>query len=267
MTHSFIAYIDECGDDGLGNYRQAGSSGGASRWLTLSATVCRMSRDLEVVGWRDEIAARLNQAKKGKPLHFVGMNHQQRVVASQVLADKPMRSMCIVANKPVIPAGIYTGKNQLYFYLCRYLIERISWLCRDMRRSVPEGDGRVKIVFSRRGGMSYDDFRDYLTKLRERNDPAIQINWPTIDIEGVDAQDHSRRAGLQISDIVASAITAAVEQDFYGNCELRYAEILRRIIYQRRGNYLSYGMKLYPWAERLELDAQQQALIGLFREM
>jgi hypothetical protein len=76
--------------------------------------------------------------------------------------------MCVIANKPVIPPGIYDEKNHLYFYLCRYLIERISWLCRDMRRNVPEGDGKVKIIFSRRGGMSYDDFRAYLERLRAR---------------------------------------------------------------------------------------------------
>jgi hypothetical protein len=32
MAHSFIAYVDESGDDGLpGHYRQAGARGGASK--------------------------------------------------------------------------------------------------------------------------------------------------------------------------------------------------------------------------------------------
>lgn len=263
--HSFIAYIDECGDDGLGNYRVPGVSGGASRWLTLSATVCRMSRERDAITWRDEIRSRLDSKSLGKPLHFVGLRHEQRVMAAQLIARKPIRSICVVANKPAIPAGIYTGKNQLYFYLCRYLIERISWLCSDMRPRVPEGDGRVKIVFSRRGGMSYPDFQDYLSKLKGRNDIAIQIRWPVIDIEGVAAQDHSRNAGLQISDIIASGITAGVEPNHYGNCELRYAETLKPIIYRRNGNFLSYGMKFYPWADQLELTAEQVALVELFK--
>jgi hypothetical protein len=29
------------------------------------------------------------------------------------------------------PKGIYKGKDQLYFYMTRYLIERLSWLCGD----------------------------------------------------------------------------------------------------------------------------------------
>lgn len=224
-----------------------------------------MSRERDAITWRDEIRSRLGPKSLGKPLHFVGLRHEQRVMAAQLIAQKPVRSICIVANKPVIPSGIYTDKNQLYFYLCRYLIERVSWLCSDLRPKVPEGDGRVKIVFSRRGGMSYPDFQDYLSKLKGRNDPAIQIRWPVIDIDGVDAQDHSRNAGLQISDIVASAITAGVEPNNYGNCELRYADTLKPIIYRRNGNFLSYGMKFYPWADQLALTDEQATLVALFR--
>ena len=267
MAHSYIAYIDESGDDGLGHYRVPGGVGGASTWLTLSATVCRMSRDLELVGWRNEIRSKLSDRAQKKPLHFKDLNHGQRTMASQVLAAKALRAICIVANKPVIPSGIYTEKNQLYFYLSRYLIERISWLCRDLRRQVQEGDGRVKIIFSRRGGLSYDDFRAYLVKLRDTNEPSIQINWPVIDIDEIDAQDHAKRAGLQLADIVASSITAGVEPDFYDNCEMRYAQTLKPIIYHRRNNYLSYGMKFYPGPDRLQLTGQQQQFLDIFDEV
>lgn len=264
MAHSYIAYIDESGDDGLGRYRAPGQGGGASTWLTLSATVCRMSRDLEIVEWRNEIRTKLGQRDDKKPLHFKSMNHGQRTLASQILSTKALRGLCVVANKPIIPVGTYPGKNQLYFYLCRYLVERISWLCRDMRRLVPEGDGRVKIVFSRRGGLSYEAFRAYLLKLKNFNDPTIRINWPVIDINAIEAQDHGKRAGLQIADILASSITSGVEPDFYGNCELRYAEALKPVIYSHRGKYLSYGIKLYPGADRLVLTAQQKKFVQLF---
>jgi hypothetical protein len=192
------------------------------------------------------------------------MNHHQRVMAVNSLADKPFRTICVLANKPVIPDGIYTGKNQLYFYMTRYLIERISWFCRDQRRNVPEGDGKVKIIFSRRGGMSYDDFAAYLTRLRDSADQEIQINWPVIDIEAIEALDHSTRAGLQIADIAATCITAGLEPDLYGNCELRYAEILKPHIYSRGGNFLSYGLKLVPRADQIPLSDQQQAFVRLF---
>jgi hypothetical protein len=266
VASSFIAYIDESGDDGLpGKYRVAGHQGGSSNWLTISASVWRYSRDLEAVQWRDEIRQQLPEQARRKPLHCLKLTHQQRVMACQFLAGKSMRSICIMANKPVIPPNIYTRRNQLYFYMSRYLIERISWFCRDMRPEVPEGDGRVKIVFSRRGGLSYEGFQSYLTRLKDGDQDGVKIQWTVIDIEGIEARDHSAKAGLQIADLVAYCMTAGLEPDAYGNCEQRYAEILRPLIYKRGNNFLSYGVKLVPRIEQIPLNDQQQRFINLFR--
>jgi len=150
MTHSFLAYIDESGDDGIGNYRVVGARGGSTKWLVISACLLRQTFDLDAVEWRDDIRALM--PKKKKPgIHFSSMSHGQRIAAAQSLLTRPIRAVSILSNKTTIPDGVYTDKNQLYFYLTRYLIERISWFCRDMRPQVPHGDGRVKITFSRRG--------------------------------------------------------------------------------------------------------------------
>jgi len=131
MTHSFLAYIDEAGDDGLAKYREPGKNGGASHWLILSACIIRKTNSLEAVAWRNEILEKTQ--KDGRELHFVNLNHGQRVAAARCLSEKPVRITSVLAAKKPIPDGIYTEKNQLYFYMTRYLIERISWLCRDMR--------------------------------------------------------------------------------------------------------------------------------------
>ena len=112
--------------------------------------------------------------------------------------------------------------------------------------------------------MSYEHFRDYLTTLRSTFDKDIRINWPVIDIDAVRAADHSTMAGLQIADVMASAVTGGLEPDHYGNCELRYARILKPKLYCRNNNYLSYGVKLVPWADRIPLSDQQQAFVQLF---
>jgi hypothetical protein len=263
MSHSFVAYIDESGDDGLSNFREPGAHGGASKWLVISACVWRQTFDLDAVSWRDEIS-RLMPEKKRRDIHFANMGHPQRIAACQSLATRPVRAINVLSNKETIPAGTYQEKNQLYFYLTRYLIERISWLCRDLRRRVPHGDGRVKITFSRRGGMSYPDFRAHLERLKAAQDQEINIYWPVIDIEGIDARDHSTHAGLQLVDTVASAFASGVEQDKFGNCEARYAEILKPRVYERRGNCLSYGVKLVPRREEMELTSDQLCLVQLF---
>ncbi|MCZ7852717.1 DUF3800 domain-containing protein [Agrobacterium salinitolerans] len=264
MAHSYLAFIDESGDDGLGNYREPSRRGGSTKWLVISACLFRQSYNLEAVSWRDSISEKFVN-KKNRHLHFMDLNHQQRIVAAQTIGGLPLRALSVIAAKPPIPEGIYTSKNQLYFYMTRYLIERISWLCRDYRPNVPEGDGRVKITFSRRGGMSYESFRAYLQHMKDNPSPEMKIHWPVIDIDAVDAQDHKKSASLQLVDAIASSFAAAVEPDFYGNCELRYAEYLKPVTYHRKGNYLSYGVKIVPKHEECDLNEQQSKFIDLFK--
>lgn len=245
MAHTFIAYIDESGDDGLsGNYRGAGRSGGSSHWLGIGAVVWRASRDLDAVEWAKSIGNKLSNQRKRQTLHFLNLNHVQRIMAVNELAGKPMRVVAVVSNKKSIPLGTYNHKNQLYHYISRYLIERISWLCRDMRRHAPEGNGKVRIVFSRRGGMSDCDFKDYLRRLKESNDADVKIHWPVIDIDGIQSFDQANRRGLQIADIAISSICSALEPDLYGNCEPRFIKSIKQNIYNRKENYLSYGAKI-----------------------
>lgn len=265
MAHSFIAYIDESGDEGLsGKWREPGRGGGSSHWLTIGATVWRLSRELDAVRWGTAILDQIPRQGKRKPLHFMELDHPQRIMAIKGICGKPLRITTVIANKTVIPAGTYTERNQLYHYMCRYLIERISWLCRDYRPQVPEGDGRVKLVFSRKRTMNYQDFRDYVQHLHDMDEPT-EIHWPVIDIEGIDAYDHGSRIGLQLADLAVSGITAALEPDFYGNVECRFARSLKPRIYARNGNYMSYGTKMVPPADQIELTDQQEEFVALFR--
>jgi hypothetical protein len=258
MAHSYIAYIDESGDDGLvGHFREPGGDGGPSHWLAIGATVWRFSRDLDMAAVARDIIQRLPEKKRHKPLHFNELDHSQRRMAVVKMSEQPFRVSSVFAYKPIIPEGIYAEKNQLYHYMTRYLIERLSWLCRDFRKFVPEGDGRLKIIFSRRGGMNYTDFQNYLYVLQNAHDPDIQIHWPVIDIEGVEALDHGRRYGLQLADIAVGALRAALEFDPYGNLEPGYAEILKPKVYERKGNSLSYGAKLVPSHEAISAHQKE----------
>lgn len=247
----------------MSKFRIPGSHGGASCWLIISALLFRIQFDLEAVAWRDAITGAMPEKKK-RNLHFAELNHGQKLLAAKHIGSLPVRAISILDYKCAIPDNIYHERNQLYFYVTRHLIERISWLCRDMRPRAPEGDGRVKIVFSRRGGMQYGDFQNYLLHLRT-SDAPVQIHWPVVDIDGIEALDHSKRAGLQLADTIASAVANGIEPDRYGNCECRYAELLKPIIYHRNQNYLSYGLKFLPRHEEIALTADQKRLVKLFK--
>jgi len=101
-------------------------------------------------------------------------------------------------------------------------------------------------------------------RLRDGDLDGIQIHWNVIDIDGIEARDHPSRAGLQIADLISYCMTAALEPDAYGNCELRYAKALRTLIYHRGNNYLSYGVKIVPKADQIPLSEQQKEFVQFF---
>ena len=68
----------------------------------------------------------------------------------------------------------------------------------------------MKIIFARRGGLSTDDFKNYLRLLKDADDPTINIHWPVIDIDGIEAHDQPARFGLQLADIAVSGLTWAL---------------------------------------------------------
>jgi hypothetical protein len=264
MAHSYVAYIDESGDDGLGRpFRQIGKNG-SSHWLILSACVFRQIHDLDAVSWRDEIGAKMPE-RQSRELHFKKLSDGQKLAAVQTIATKPLRTLSVVAAKTPIPADVYVETNQLYWYMARYLVERVSWLCRDARKDTKGGDGRVKITFSRRGNLqSYEEFRQYLRILKS-NAQSNQIYWPVIDIDAVDAKDAGKSAALQLADAIASSVGSGFEPDLYGNCEPRYAEELKPVTYARNANYLSYGMKLVPKWQECGLTAPQMKMLDIWK--
>ena len=75
MKSSFIAYVDESGDEGF-VFNADGS--GSSRWFVLSAAVIRRTNDLQMVQCLKEVREVLKKEPK-TPLHFVDLKHEQRV--------------------------------------------------------------------------------------------------------------------------------------------------------------------------------------------
>ena len=99
MSHTYLAFIDESGDDGLsGPFRQPGHDGGSSRWLVISACLFRATHTLDAVRWRNEITG-LMPEKKSRDLHFAKMNHGQKLATVHAIATKPVRAISVIASK------------------------------------------------------------------------------------------------------------------------------------------------------------------------
>lgn len=246
MNPSFMVYIDESGDEG---FVFNGDGSGSSRWFVLSAAVIRQAKDLQMVTCLKEVRQVLGKAPK-TPLHFVDLKHEQRVPYIRRVGELPIRTVSVLIYKPLIvePEKFQNTKYLLYRYATRMLLERVSWLCRDQRQA-GQGDGFAEIVFSNRSNMSYEDIRDYLRLLIRQHDgdpQKVQIDPTVIDPARIRSVEHSRLAGLQVADAVASGFHFAVKLNRYGETETGYLPHLKRTLYRHHKAVLGYGIKLWP---------------------
>lgn len=243
---SFRAYIDESGDEGF-VFRQDGS--GSSRWFVISALVTRIKNDSQVVNCLKETRKLLRKPPK-HALHFVDLRHEQRVPYVRRVGALPVRSISVMIFKPSIkePEKFQNEKFLLYRYATRLLLERISWLCRD-HYIQDEGDRTCEVVFSNRSIMSYEDMRSYLRHLIEnvgQQPQDVQIDPAIIRPNEIRAVEHSKLAGLQAADAVASSLHFAVKRNLYGETETTYASHLRKTFYRHKSQLQGYGIKLWP---------------------
>lgn len=243
MGASFVAYIDESGDEGF-RFREDGS--GSSRWFVLSALVVRKEYD------RDEIipAARdlreILRKEPKKALHFRELRHEQRIPIARRIGSMRVRTVSVVVHKPCIesPENFQREPYSLYRYCSRLLMERISWLCRDSH-DPNAGDGRVELIYSNRSRMSYDDLTAYLDKLKFEIPHQVRIEWSAIDSSMVRAVNHDQLAGLQLADAVASGVYFGVNTNLYGETEPRYAQLMSPTLYRHRSRTAGYGLKFW----------------------
>ena len=184
------------------------------------------------------------------PLHFVDLKHEQRVPYIRRVGELPLRTVSVLIHKPLIrePEKFQNTKYLLYRYATRLLLERVSWLCREQRRT-GEGDGFCEVIFSNRSNMSYDEIRDYLRLLlqqSEANPQEVQIDRTVIVPGRIRAVEHSKLAGLQVADAVASGLHFALKVNRYGETETGYLPHLKKTLYRHKGEAMGYGLKVWP---------------------
>lgn len=243
MTTSFVAYVDESGDEG---FKFLPNEQGSSRWFVLSALVTLKENDLQVVQLARQARDLLKKDPK-KALHFRELRHEQRVPLARLIGEAPVQTVSVLIHKPSIkePEVFQQQAYALYHYATRLLVERVSWLCRDHQRK-GRGDGTVEMVFSNRSAMSYDNLRGYLNRLKVGQAGAeVRVDWSVVDPQRIRAVNHDQLAGLQLADAVASGVFFSVHRNPYGEYEDRYLRLMGKTIYRHKGTVDGYGLKLW----------------------
>lgn len=275
MEYQYVIYIDEAGDDGIGKLREADGTG-QSRWFGVGACCVRFDEDKNLVAWRDEVAnSFLN--RQSRDIHFKNLKHDQRRFACSVLGSKPVRVAVALSNKvtlldlPAHRLQTFKRKNHLHNYLTRWLLERVSACLKVHALENKLINCKAKIVFSRRGGMNYGEFQEYLNLIRMGKEVIYspgKIDWDVISPDLVEAQDHSKKAGLQLADISTIALFKGVEPNRYGQCELSYAKEFKKVMFRnpRTGEAYNYGVTHIPQIDdRTPLSLEQKEFFNLWK--
>ena len=233
--YGFVAYIDEAG------HEAEKPRDGRWEWFVLSAVVCRADYSpddaLEDFNGLDGCASGSRFTKYQK------LNPDRRVLAARSLSRAPVRTAHVVAHKPSLVGHLRDSPLKLYYYLSRFLIERISWICRDARTD--PGDPRCMLVFSQRSGFDYSEYTRYLGRLR--HDERCRIAWDHIEPSYVTHFPHNEQSGCRLADVAASAVYRAIERNERRVTDDRSARELVPTMYRPRGGrVLANGLKIFP---------------------
>lgn len=269
----FVAYIDESGDTGLQKVRPR--TGGASEWLVLSCLVVRAERDIELPQWVRGIKAKFKNDQR-PDLHFSDLLPVKKAIACVELATKPCRLFIVMSNKRNIegyrnPNIDDTNKAWIYWFLTRLLLERVTDFCDRLSPEKERGQVTLRIIFSRRGGLRYIDFVNYLRKLQRQSRAGMlvlnqgDLKWSLIDYDEVRVLNHTERAGLQLADIGAAAFFQAVERNRPDDCDPQYAKMLKRIVAKKNaGSPISFGIKTMPNLPEMRISPEQREVFEFY---
>jgi hypothetical protein len=269
---SYVAYIDESGDDGLARVKPIDPDG-ATEWFVLSAIVVPSEMRREAI-WVQQILADLKLHQR-RTLHFQPLGKQRQLAVCEKLAALPVRCFTIVSNKqnmkghknPRAERVSYSaGRTWFYWWCTRLLLERVTDYCE--RRSLHEykEPRLVRLEFSRRKGLRYAHCQGYLFWLRMQSRTETlylkrgDLKWSVIDpINEIRVFDHAERAGLQLVDAVAGAFFQAV----HGWAEPAIA-LEPRMAENANGRIFEYGLKLMPDGYLQRARPEQKTVIQFY---
>lgn len=210
-----------------------------------------------------------------RDIHFQKLNHNRKSLLCTMLCEKNVRLFCVISNKQNMQgyqnpnADIIPSKNWFYYWLTRVLLERVTnnVLSASIKRY---GEPKyVKIEYSERGGLSYSKMHAYYEWMRVQSISGkrpLFLPWGKLCFEVLHPDllyvyPHKDRAGLKLSDIVASSYFKAVDIYDTRYCDPSYAKLLapRMAKSPDTGQIGGYGVKLLPnWSGLKKYNVQEK---------
>lgn len=273
----YILYVDESGDDGISTVRPIDPQG-ASEWMILSGVLIHTKNHLRPVEWIREFKSTIKGSQR-PDLHFANLTDPQRLAVCEHLASKHLRWFAVASNKRNMRgyrnprAEKHDTRSPFYNWMLRLLLERASRFCAE-RSAWNYGEMRsMRIELGARGGVSLPRIKVYLRhKLRRQSMAGTlyikrgDIAWDVINIDHMGVFQARNRAGIQLADVVASALRQAVDLKPDGSIDTSYAAALRPVVARdrRQGKVADFGLKLMPSPPDLWQIGLTEAQVSFF---
>ena len=148
-------------------------------------------------------------------------------------------------------------------------MERVTEFCERRNHLENTLGSKLRVEFSRRRDLKYNEFTNYLTRFQLQSKPFLSRRiprWSVIDPQQIYAFDHETRAGLQLADVVASAFYQAINRVAGATPCPDYAEALSDRVWRgARGEWFDEGFKVFPYPLRFpRLDDSQKRIFRFY---
>jgi len=197
----------------------------------LTAAIVDESDEPEIRSTIKSIRARLNL----RTIHFRDVkDFNKRSYIISELSDKRFQLVNVLFDTNRYDKTIMQNERVAYNFICRYLLERVSWLLKDSNR-------KGKIVLSSRGTSKDNELVNYI------NDKFI--NYPVNETANVFTGTECKQAAtwdmLQLADVCATSMFYSHEVNGYGFITPCFAIRLWPKLYRHDGSSDKYGLKYF----------------------
>ena len=233
MEHSMV-YIDESGDLGYGT---------GTRWFVLSAVIVDKEKEKSIRQKMNQIKSRL----KVEEIHLRKMSdYNKRFYLVRELSDQEFIYINIIADTDKFDRAKSVSPIIAYNYLCRLLLERVSWYLRD-------NDRVADVMLSARGTSRDGELIAYIRdKLLLDSDNQIAKGV----LRNISAKPANSWDLLQLADVCATTTFLAYEvKKTWGFRMPCYFMALKNHIYRYKGKLMNYGIKYFP--EEIGLEPEE----------
>jgi hypothetical protein len=201
-----------------------------------------------------------------RDIHFAKLSDTRKSLLCTMLAEKHVRLFTIISNKqnmqgyknplPAKLTALLPGDNWFYCWMTRILLERITDYVAVNSVKKHGRVGRVKLVYSERGGLRYPQMKAYYEFINIKSAGGaipLYLPWGFVDFRTLhqdllEVYSHRLLPALKLPDITASAFFRAVDIHDTGDLNPTFAKLLQpRVAADPVSKLIAgYGVKLMP---------------------